>query len=153
MTPEQAVRERILDISSVSSLVSGRVRLLRLQQHETLPAVRVQLISEPTSYHARGGSGMYRSRIQVDSYAKESSGADPYAAVTELSDAIHGDDAGGGLSGWTGVAGGSPGELTIHAIMRVDRDVSYESEELRQVRCRQDYMVHWSRVAPSGVSP
>ena len=146
MTPEQAVRERIVDINAVSSLVSGRVRMLRLHQHETLPAVRVQLISDPTTYHLRGGSGMYRSRVQVDSYATESSGADPYADVTALADAIHGDDAGSGLSGWTGEAGGSPGELTIHAILRVDRDVSYESEELRQVRCRQDYMVHWSRI-------
>lgn len=146
MTPEQAILERLLDLSAVTALVSKRVSMLRLPQNAPLPAVRVQLISEPTSYHMRGGSGMYRSRVQVDAYAAEHSGEDPYDGATALGNAIHGDDAGSGLSGWQGLAGGSPPAILVHAVMRVDRDVSYEAGEFRQVRCRQDYMVHWSRV-------
>ena len=145
MTPEVAIRDRILGLSAVSALVSTRVFLLKVPQHVREAAVRVQLISEPTEYHARGGVGMYQSRVQVDAYAAESAGGDPYADVTGLADAIHGDDAGSGLSGWAGEAGGSPPVLRIHTIQRVDRETSYEPDELRQVRCRQDYMVHWSR--------
>lgn len=146
MTPEEATRLRILALSAVTAEVSTRVRLLRLHQHDTLPAIRVQVVDDLTSYHARGGSGHYRSRIQVDCFAKEASGTDPYADAVALAAAVHGDDAGSGLSGWQGTVGGSPDAIQIHAMLRVDRMVSYESEELREVRCRQDYQVHWSPV-------
>lgn len=147
MTPEQAVVERLLDLPAVVALVSSRIYQLRLPQNAALPAIRVQLVSEPTDYHLRGGSGMYRSRVQVDAFAQESSGMDPYGEATDLANAIHGDDAGAGLSGWHGEAGGSPPELRIHTVQRVDRQVGYDAEELREVRCRQDYMVHWSRMS------
>lgn len=144
MTPEQAVCDRILSLSAVTALVGTRVYQLKLPQKGTLPAVRVQLISEPTSYHLRGGSGMYRSRVQVDAYAAEASGGDPYASATDVAAAIHGDDAGSGLSGWTEDVGGSPPSMRVHTVQRVDRRVSYDAEERREVRCQQDYMVHWS---------
>lgn len=146
MTPEAAVIEVLGTMADVTSLVSVRIYQLRLPQKPTLPAIRVQLISEPTDYHLRGGSGMYRSRVQVDAYAVEASGQNPYVTATDLGEAIHGDDAGSGLSGWTGLVGGSPAQLRIHAIQRVDRQVGYEDEELREVRDRQDYLVHWSRM-------
>lgn len=146
MTPEEAVIERLLDITAVVALVSQRVYHVRLPQSPRLPAIRVQLISEPTDYHLRGGSGMYFSRIQVDAYAVESSGHNPYEEATDLGDAIHGGDDGSGLSGWQGLAGGSPAELRIHTVQRVDRQVGYDAGELREVRCRQDYVVHWSRM-------
>lgn len=146
MTPEQGVFELLGTLAPVTALVGTRIRQLRLRQGDTLPAVRVQVISEPTEYHLRGGVGLYRSRVQVDAYAMEASGSDPYASATAVAEAIHGDDAGSGLSGWTGELGGSPPALKIHTIQRVDRAVEYDAEELRQVRCRQDYMVHWSRM-------
>ncbi len=141
------MRERLQTLSAVTSIVGARIYQLRLPQNAELPAVRVQLISEQTSYHGRGGSGMYRSRVQVDAYAQEGSGSDPYGGAMDLGDAIHGDDAGAGLSAWQGEAGGSPPELRIHAVFRMDRQVGYDAEEHREVRCRQDYMVHWSRVS------
>lgn len=146
MTPEQAVVQRLLELPAVVALVASRVYQLKLPQSPTLPAIRVQLISEPTSYHLRGGSGMYRSRIQIDAYAAERSGADPYGAAVDVADAIHGDDAGAGLSAWQGNTGSSPPSLRIHACMRVDRQVGYDAEELREVRVRQDYLVHWSHL-------
>lgn len=147
MSPESAICERLLSLSAVTALVGTRVRQSILRQSEILPAVRVQQIGETTSYHGRGGSGQYQSRIQVDVYAHASSGVDPYAQAMTVAEAIQGDDAGSGLSAWQGTAGGSPPLLQIDAVFRRDRrDPGFESEELRQVRCQQDYMVHWRRL-------
>ena len=146
MTPEQAILERILGLSAVTALVSDRVFMLKLRQGETLPAVRVQLIDEGMSQHLRGGSGIYQSRIQVDVYAAEDTGGDPYSAASEIALAIQGDDAGSGLSGWRGFSGGSPPEIEVCAISRKLRLTSYAAEERREVRVQQDYIVDWKHV-------
>lgn len=138
MSPEQAVLERILTISAVTALVSTRVYLAKMPQKPTLPAVLVQLVHEPTQYHLRGGL-RDRARVQVDAYAYEASGVDAYGQALALADAIHGDDAGSGLSGWAGEIG-SPA-MTIHAIERIQRVPEYEPDELRLHRQRQDYWV------------
>lgn len=140
MTPEQAVAERLLDIAGVTAIVGERVYVDKLPQGGTFPAVLVQLVSEPTDYHLRGGL-RDRARVQVDAYASEATGVDAYAQVMSLADAIHGDDAGSGLSGWVGEIG-SPA-LRITGILRVDRSRGYEPDELRLLRQRQDYMVHF----------
>jgi hypothetical protein len=135
---EEAVRQRILDLSTPAG---SRVYMLKLPQRPTLPAVRVQLIDDPEEYHLRGGSTFGRARVQVDCYDAESSGADPYGSVNDLAAAVNGDDAGSGLSGWRGELG-SPA-LTITGAFRVDRQALYEGEELRMVRMRLDFMVHY----------
>jgi hypothetical protein len=61
--------------------------------------------------------------------------------VLALADAIHGDDAGSGLSGWLGDIGTPPFRVT--AILRIERMRGYEPEELRLLRQRQDYRVHY----------
>ncbi len=147
MTPEQAVVERILDISAVTALVSTRVYMLRLPQHSTLPAIRVQVIDDPGAYHLRGPNYPVTSRVQVDVYAAESSGSDPYSAAIAVAEAVDGDGRGpdaSGVSGWSGPTGGTT-PLRVQLIQRVDRSVEYEADELREVRVRQDYMVTWSR--------
>lgn len=146
MTPEQAVLERILSLSAVTALVGQRVFMLKLRQGETMPAVRVQLVDEDEDQHLRGGAGIFKSRIQVDVYAAEVTGGDPYAAATEIAAAIHGDTAGSGLSGWRGLSGGSPPEIEVCAVVRKLRLMDYEAAERREVRCQQDYMVGWKYV-------
>lgn len=152
MTPEQAVLDRIRDIAAVAALVGTRVYQLRLPQGATLPAVRVQQIGDVGSMHQRGETNLYRTRVQVDAYAGEASGTDPYAAATTLADAIHGDWQDGspappqGLSGWQGDASGSPPAIRVVTAIRVTRAVSYDSDELRQVRVRQDYQVTWKHL-------
>jgi hypothetical protein len=140
VTPEQAVLERVLDIAAVAALIGTRGYLLKLPQGPTLPAVRVQLIDEAGNMHLRGAGGPYRSRVQVDAFAHEASGGDPYAGVTAVAEAIHGDGSGTGLAGWKG----GSAALTITGAVRIDRMVTYEPDELRLVRVRQDYMVWWT---------
>lgn len=140
MTPEEAVATRLLDIAAVTAIVSTRVYVEKLPQKPTSPVVLVQLVHEPTDYHLRGGL-RDRARVQVDAYVAEAAGEDAYAKVMALADAIHGDDAGSGLSGWRGEIG-SPA-LTVTGILRIDRMRGYESAELRLWRQRQDYWVYF----------
>lgn len=147
MTPETAVTDRLLAIGALTALVSTRVYQLRLPQSATFPAVRVQLVGEVEDVHLRGASGLSRTRVQVDAFDRESSGADPYAGAADVAEAIHGDGSGNGLAGWIGEAGGSPATIAVRTVLRVDRFVDYEPGEMRLVRVRQDYHVFWRRIA------
>jgi hypothetical protein len=138
MSPEDAVRARLLDLVDVTALVAARVYMLKLPQGVTLPAVRVQIIDEIDETHLRGAGGMAAARVQVDAYVAEA-GGDPYGTSLALANAIAGDGGGSGLSGWTGAIAG----VFVAAIFRLDRDASYEAAELRLLRMRQDFRVWW----------
>lgn len=139
MTAEEAVAARLLDITDVTSLVSERVYMQKFPQRGTYPAIRVQLVHEPTDYHLRGGH-RDRARVQVDAVVHETPGVDAYAEVTGLADAIHGDDAGSGLSAWQGSLG-SP-TFTVTGILRIERAApENDPDELQLLRQRQDYWI------------
>lgn len=144
MTPELAVASRLVALSPVTAIVGPRVYMLKLPQRPTLPAVRVQRISGLRGQHLRGPDGWTRTRVQVDSYVSESA-ADAYATVTALADAIRGDGLGpsaSGLWGWIGELGSPP--IRINNVeVEDDGDVQYEGDELRLLRLRQDFMLHW----------
>jgi hypothetical protein len=144
MTPEEAVRTRILMLEDVTDRVDSRVWLAKLPQDPVLPAVLVQLIGEYKFYHLRGGMRLCWSRVQVDAYADEADGADPYATAIAIADAMQGDEAGSGLSGWQGSIG-SPPVIHLDGIFCEERRPLYEAEELTLVRMMQDFRV-WSRV-------
>lgn len=141
MSPEQAVRERIVELNT---LAGSRVYMLKLPQDPTLPAVRVQLISDPTEYHLRGGITAGVARVQVDTYATESADGDPYDEANDVAAQIHGDDAGSGLSGAQWDSATSP-MFEVTGAFRLDRAVDYDPNERRLVRVRQDYQVHYRR--------
>lgn len=138
MSPEVAVADRIVDLNTSAG---SRVYMLKLPQNVTLPAVRVQLIDDPGDYHLRGGSRPQVARVQVDAVAAEGDGVGAYEAALQLADEINGDDIGSGISGaiWST---GSPSFEVIGAF-RVDRQPTYDPDELRQVRIRQDYFIHY----------
>lgn len=133
--------ERLLDIEAVTDIVDSRIYLDKVPQRGTYPLVLVQLVVEGTDYHLRGGQRR-QARVQVDAYVEDvGDGNDPLAAVLTLAEAIHGDDAGSGLSGWIGQFGSPPFKVT--GMFRVDRSRGYEPDELRLLRQRQDYQVHY----------
>lgn len=138
MTVETIVIDRLLAISALTALVSTRVYLDKLPQQPTYPCVRVTLISEQEDYHLRGG-GMKTARVQVDAFAKEVSGVDPYALAAAVADAVHGDDAGSGLSGWSDAIG-SPASH-VQGCFRIDRRRQYDPDELRVLTMSQDYQI------------
>jgi hypothetical protein len=138
MRPEVGVRELLVGDGAVGALVGPNVYQLRLPQKVTLPAIRVQLVDEPSAYHLRGTDNLRRSRVQVDAFAAEASGTDPYAGAVAVADAI---DA--VLSGFRGELGGSPPSLFFDAVFRISRMPMYDADELREVRLMQDYFVWW----------
>lgn len=123
MTVEEAVVARLLSLGAVTALVSTRVYLDKLPQSPTYPCLRVTLISEQGRTHLRGADALKPARVQVDAYARENSGVDPYALVATVAAAVHGDDDGTRLEGWAGEIG-SPASR-VHGCHRVDRRRSY----------------------------
>jgi len=142
VTAEDAVIARLLALSAVTALVSTRVYLDKLPQSPTYPCIRVTLVSEQGSGHLRGADALKPALVQVDAFAREVSGVDPYAMVNAVAAAVHGDDAGSGLSGWAGDVGGSPASH-VQGCQRIDRRRSYDPDELRVITMSQDYQVHF----------
>ena len=138
MTPEEAVCGVLEQFSAVTAIVSDRIYLDKAPQLPTLPAIVVQLSSEQTQYHLRGG---WRgpARVQVDIYVPET--GDAYRTVTDLMQAVNGADDATGLSGWNGEIGSPP--FRISGILRIDRVRKFDADELRLLRQGQDYMVHF----------
>ena len=144
MTPEVAVAERLSDVNAVTAIVSTRIYSERLPQKPTYPAVLVRLVDEPRDAHLRGGI-RDKARVQVDAYVAEGNGTDAKQTCDELADAIHGDDAGSGLSGWAGSIG-SPA-FQVQGIIPIARGSDYESDELHLYRVWQDYQVLFGQAA------
>ena len=145
MTVEEAVRTRVAAIAAVTALAGARVYLDVLPQSPVYPAVRVQLVDDIDGYHLRGPVGTKTARVQVDAYAREASGADPYAQAKSLAAVIAGDGAvssATGLSGWKGAIGSPP--FTVAGCFRVARTRRYDPAELRVVTMSQDFVV-WYR--------
>jgi hypothetical protein len=133
---ELAVRSHLAQDSGVTTLVSTRIYQVRLPQSPTLPALRVQLISEPHNHHLRGPDGAARARVQIDTYVSDGI-ADPYGSIDAIGSAIR-----TALDGATFTVSG----VEVTGAMCVDRRVMYEADDLRLWREMQDYIV-WTRTA------
>ena len=137
MTCAEAVRAHLLALSSVTSLVSGRIWTFRFPQSPTLPAVLVQQISDIHDPHLRGTANLKVARIQIDVIATTAGSA---RAVDQ---AILGDYVNGavtGLRGFVGAVAGSPGAEIRQAMADNYREF-FEAEELKQARVMRDYRV------------
>lgn len=86
---EVVIAEKLLATGAVTAIATGGVHQLVVTQHESRPAVRVQLIDQPQRAHLRGYTKVYLSRIQIDAFAQITDDVlDAYQAVADLSDAI-----------------------------------------------------------------
>ena len=142
MTPETAIVARLKSDPMVAALVSTRVYRLKLPQQPTLPAVRVQRISQVEHpYHLRGRAKRFRSRIQIDACANEYDSLNPDALGTEETLMLAIDEA---LAGKAFDAVGSPASIRIYLIEQANAGEEYDGEEIRQVKGTHDYIVIWS---------
>lgn len=133
MTVEQAVETYLGTVAAVTSLVpAARIYQLKLPQTPRLPAIRLQVISEPKTGHLRGRNNLTRSRVQVDVYGSETVRPDPYDAIGDIAKAV--EDA---LMGEGFEAGG----LRITGVPVGDRRVGIEAETFRAIRSTQDFAV------------
>jgi hypothetical protein len=140
VTGELAVIERLEDTAAVTAIVEDRIYEVMLPQSPTLPAIVVQVVDDPKSYHLRGANRHSRTRVQVDCYVSEvpiTDDDDPGVNLSMLEDAV--DDT---LSGEVFDVGGSPG-ARVTGVMRLDRRKMRDTDELRLFRVMLDYVVWW----------
>lgn len=141
MTIEEAISRKVALLLAGSPEVP--VSLDILPESPVYPAVCVRLIGPvETRYTLDGTVKLERALIQVDAFALEGNGNDPYADATELAERIHGRPGVEGLSGWRGIIddGGSPSTpFVVTGIFREDRRRQYDPDVPRVVTIQQDY--------------
>jgi len=147
VTIEQAVIERLIASTEVAAYVSTRVYQLVLPQKATLPAARVQLISDITRLNLVGEiTNLFWARVQVDVWTHTRDNGDGYATAREAGIAIRNALALPSAGGQTFSAGGSPAEITVTSVQPLETSVDYAADELRQIRVRQDFGVMFQEV-------
>jgi hypothetical protein len=150
VTLGDGIKERLLAMAPLTSLVGQRVFELVLPQNEKRTAVRFFVMGAPRPTHRRGPVNHFSQRVQVDSYVPIG-GIDPLGEVKAIADAVMGDGLGDdatGLSGWRGSLVGSPDTLHVFDVeVTDDGQGMVEMDEIRRVRIRQEYRVHWRALA------
>lgn len=71
MNWEQALRQRLLDDGATAALVGTRIDWRQRPQQGELPALVLNLISDPRPQTMKGFQQLRASRVQVDCYAKK----------------------------------------------------------------------------------
>lgn len=97
-----AIRDRLLSISAVTTLVGARVTTGIRHQSGLLPAVIVNRAGDVKEGHLRGGNSLVQTRIHVDLRSAQR------AEIIALDAAVQGDGAGAtatGLNFWAGTVG------------------------------------------------
>lgn len=132
MTITDAVCRRLRDDTDVRVFAASRVYQLKLPQQPTLPAIRVQLISEPAIYHLRGFTNLLQAVVQIDAFANEFDvlRPDPYDTVQQLSVAID--------RCLSGSRFHDP-PITVAGSVRLGRQPLYDADELRLARIMHEY--------------
>jgi hypothetical protein len=146
MTLGDAIKARLVAITPLVALVGQRVFELVLPQNEKRTAVRFFVIGQPRPTHIRGPVNQFSQRVQVDSYVPIG-GLDPLGEVNAIAAAVMGDGLGAsatGLAGWHGTVVESPGAVHIFDVdVTADGQGLVEMDEIRRLRIRQEYRVHW----------
>lgn len=142
MTLCEALRDRLLTLPPVVSIVGGRVYTLKFPQSLTAPALRLQEIDRVSMMQLRGDLTLRRSRVQIDAVEADGHG-DPYDGAHALADAVRGHLRLGVPSGLVGVRGDLSG-VPVDSILLTDQREAYDAEA-NMVRVEQDFLV-WFHV-------
>ena len=141
-TPADAVVVYLKADPALAAWVGTRIYQAHLPQSPLYPAIVVQSVSEPRTYHARGVTDLAQTRLQVDVYASETNGGNQQNVVDVAAYTV---DA--RLSGRVFAAGTPP--LAVRGTFRANRLTFYEAED-RLLRVMLEYVL-WSRPS-SGVA-
>lgn len=134
----KAVRDRMLGVTAVSSLVAARVYWQQLPQAVTFPAVVLREISNEEVAHLRGTSGVSVTRVQIDCYSPD------YTAAFALREAIR-----QRVRPWRG----TQGSVFVHSVVQGSRNSFYleprDGTETGRHVCTIDFLIHHSETALS----
>lgn len=135
--PVATVRDRLLSIGAVTSIVGTRIYSETIPQTPTFPLVLVERVDAVERSHLRGGNDLLMTRVQITSVALIR------AAAVALDSAVQGDGATTGLSNWSGTVG-SPSAHVLWTEPSVVVE-GYDPADRRQYRINRDYKVHHRR--------
>lgn len=155
MSADTAVRLRLLAVTALTALVNQRIYVVKLPQSPVYPCIRVTLIPGfRIPQHLRGPEGTRTVRVQVDCFAGEQSGGDPYARANDCDAAALGDGLGptaSGLFGWVGrvenTAVSPVDALQVNWVGAEEAFPHYEADEKRLVAVTRDYFVNYRQAA------
>jgi hypothetical protein len=145
VTVEEAIAERLLEISAVTALVDSRIWVVENPQSPTHPSIRVAPITDMRGHHLRGPHGVQTASVQIDMYVSLDNDVDPYAQITELGSAVCGDGLGtqaSGLDGWIGRIG-SPGFVVRECLQTMRYSPRVDADELRTLTLTQEFYVRY----------
>ena len=150
MTGVEAAIDRLEQIAPLTTLVNDRIYNSVAPQGCASPFVVVRNVSDMRDHHLRGLDDLGLTRVQVDAYVDEASGADAKGQANAVAQAIFGDGNGPtatGLCGWIGAVGGSPATGRVSGVFYAGRFEGVEFDERRRWYVRQDFMVHWKALS------
>lgn len=78
------LRTYLLADTAIAAAVGTRIRPRKLQQGETYPAIRVNIVGGTSEEHLLGASGLAHTTVQIDAYALTSEAADELAELIRL---------------------------------------------------------------------
>lgn len=134
---EIAFRQYLLSISAVSTLVGTRIRVMRLQQNETLPAISYMIDDSWRIESQKGGTGLVRTRMQVDHWAASMLDARTLSEATRKV-----------LQGFRGTMGSSPNAVAVSQV-RYQSELSFYHEDVNNYRITHDYHIWHEESLPT----
>lgn len=130
------LRTLLLASNDIAALVGPRVYALKFPQSVTLPAIRMQIVSQIERNYTHDGDGLLAGfRVQIDSVVKETSGTNPMTAVVALAGHVK-----AVLSGYRGPVA-SPPVANFGGIFLTRVFDMFDPDELTLVRRVQEYEV------------
>jgi hypothetical protein len=128
-----ALRAFLLDDPTVNGMVGGvRIHHSRLPQNQIEPSVVFNRVSETADYHMQGDSGLFQTRMQIDSMAQSADSAN------SLAGAVYDH-----LTGHQGTVTFDSDEMRVHAIFMANTRENYDDVS-RMYRVSRDFLIwYW----------
>lgn len=98
---EKDLRTFLLTLDAVTALVGARIRPMRIEQDDDLPAIVITDVTEEPDNDLNGNGGLVLATVNVMAIAETLEGARDLAEAIRL----NGTDPGTGLAGYSGPAG------------------------------------------------
>lgn len=129
-------RAYLISQATVQSVVAGRIYPLRLPQNPTFPAVTYTNIMSERPETMTGGTGLVRSRLQVDSWGQTKEAAEDLAARIRKV-----------LQGFRGAFGSGATLVNVQAVHYVS-DFEMYDPDVNNYRVIKDYHIWFEEDRP-----
>lgn len=134
---EIAFRQYLLSISAITDIVADRVTIMRLFQNTDFPALTYLIESVYRVESQKGGTGLVRTRMQLDHYAKSMLDARNLATITRKV-----------LQGYRGTMGTGANLVNVSQI-RFQSELSFYHQDVNNYRIVHDYHIWHDEEKPT----